>query len=173
MTLSGLSKYQLLTDQEAVFHRDFQLALPDVRLKELATEWIASKLNHLKNLFGVYFWIMVLNDRLYKIYVGKTKSLPQRLTEYRNKFQLHSPNDYKMQFFQDFIIKREPRARFDLYFCPASRETYTEKETEYVRDYGPLINEKSPGSSLAKRNVKQAFWEYYDGIFESKLCSPQ
>ena len=105
----------------------------------------------------------------YKIYVGKTKSLPRRLSDYTNEFQVHAPNDYKLRFFQSFILGREPNAAFDLYFSKGGAQGYTMDETEAVKEYGPLINERAETTAEDREIMKQAFAAHYSGIFAQKV----
>lgn len=166
MTLSGLDRYQLTSEEAATFHTEFKLVMSNVNLETL-------KLNNpalaaLSNVPGVYFWMMRLGSNTYKIYAGKTNSLPRRLRDYRNEFQEHAPNDYKLRFFQTFMLEHHSAAELDLYFIVA--DGHTQKENEIVRKYCPLINEKSRVSEPDRKILKDAFEEYYTSIFKGKLA---
>lgn len=126
-------------------------------------------LRALRDVAGIYFWTMRIGTSSYKIYVGKTKSLPRRLSDYTNEFQIHAPNDYKLRFFQRFILSREPNAVFDLYFAEEGAQGYTMDETETVKEYGPLINERAETTAEDREAMKQAFAAHYSGIFAQKV----
>ena len=84
-------------------------------------------------------------------------------------FQIHSPNDYKMRFFQDFIFKHIPDAKFSLFFRRCSLEEYTEIETYSLKRYNSLINQRAATKEETKEKMKQAFREYYEAVFISKI----
>ena len=46
---------------------------------------------------GIYFWILRHETKEYKIYIGQTNSLANRLVNYVSEFQAHSTNDYKLE----------------------------------------------------------------------------
>ena len=165
MTTSGLDQYLLKDDEAAMFHAEFKLVLKDINLETIKLN--IPELTALKNTHGVYFWMMRLGNSLYKVYVGKTNSLPRRLRDYKNEFQEHAPNDHKLRFFQTFMNERYPGSEFDLYFTVA--EEHTQKEKESVRKYCPLINEKTRVSEVDRKVMKDAFAGYYASIFKSKL----
>ncbi|WP_157726358.1 GIY-YIG nuclease family protein [Imhoffiella purpurea] len=81
-----------LSEKES-FTRDFLLIASNVRLDALNRELALKLVNDgLKkpaaNSIGVYFWILKLDTLEYKIYIGKTKSLPKRLIDYSVEFQI-------------------------------------------------------------------------------------
>lgn len=166
MTNSSFDQYLLNDEEAATFHAEFKLVLKNVNLETIQIN--NPELTALKNTHGVYFWVMRLGNSSYKIYVGKTNSLPRRLRDYKNKFQEHAPNDYKLRFFQTFINEHHPGSELDLYFTAA--EEYTQKENESVRKYCPLINEKAGVSDVDRKVMKDAFAKYYGSIFKSKLA---
>ena len=165
MTLLDLNRYQLNSEEKSTFHYEFKLIMSNVILENIKLNSPALKM--LSNVPGVYFWMMRIGINSYKIYAGKTNSLPRRLRDYKNEFQEHSPNDYKLRFFQNFIIEHHSDAEFDLYFLTA--DGHTQKENEVVRKYCPLINEKARVSEADRTVMKDAFEEYYKSIFKSKL----
>lgn len=168
MTFSGLDRYLLTSEEASVFYAELKLIMSNVNLETI-------KLNNpvltaLTNVPGVYFWVMRLGSRAYKIYAGKTNSLPRRLRDYKNEFQEHAPNDYKLRFFQTFILEHHSDAELDLYFIAA--DGHTQKENEVVQKFCPLINEKARVSKVARKIMKDAFEEYYKNIFKEKLDKP-
>ena len=166
MDISGLDRYQLASEEAAKFYIEFQLVMANVNLETIKLNNPA--LTALSNVLGVYFWMMRLGSSTYKIYAGETNSLPRRLRDYKNEFQEHAPNDYKLRFFQDFMLKHCADAEFDLYFIVA--DGHTQKENEVVRKYCPLINEKTRVSKADRKVMKDAFEEYYTSIFKEKLA---
>lgn len=166
MTLSGLNRYQLTSEEAATFHTEFKLVMSNVNLETIKLNNPA--LTALSNVPGVYFWVMRLDSSTYKIYAGKTNSLPRRLRDYKNEFQEHAPNDYKLRFFQTFMLEHHSDSELDLYFIVA--DGHTQKENEVVRKYCPLINEKARVSEADRKIMKDAFEEYYTSIFKGKLA---
>ena len=165
----GLERYRLGNVEAVTFHERFNLVLTDVDLETLSPRGPDPKLRALRDVSGIYFWTMRSGTSTYKIYVGKTKSLPRRLSDYTNEFQVHAPNDYKLRFFQSFILSREPNAVFDLYFTEGGAQGYTIDETEAVKEYGPLINERAETTAEDREVMKQAFAAHYSGIFARKV----
>jgi hypothetical protein len=169
-----MDHYELLkTNEKHILDEKFERISDDIRLSSLtkqdAEELVRKVLGYNpKDQIGVYFWLLRADGRTYKIYVGKTKSLKRRLSDYLVGFQVHSPNDYKLQFFQDFIFERVPEAKFALFFRRCSSDDLTECETEACRLFRPLINERAHESYPAREKVKNAFKEYYEAIFQSK-----
>lgn len=172
--ISNIKKYVMSPDDSVEFHRGFSKILTDVSLASLSKDQINKAISDTYTHFdgqltGVYFWIMRLGEIEHKIYIGKTKSLERRLSDYTNGFQIHSPNDYKLQFFQVFTSKHYPDAKFDLYFWLGDLANYTAKETESIRKYKALINEPAKPNKNVKGKMRDAFYEYYEGVFLSKL----
>lgn len=167
--LPGLERYRLCDDEVETFRSRFNCVLTDVDLETLAPRSPDSVLHALREVAGIYFWTMRMGASTYKIYVGKTKSLPRRLSDYTNEFQVHAPNDYKLRFFQNFIRGRAPTAAFDLYFAKEGTQGHTLDETEAVNLYAPLINERAETTSEDRAVMKQAFDTYYSAIFAKKL----
>lgn len=118
---------------------------------------------------GVYFWLLIIGSRAYAVYVGKTKDIERRLTDYLTPFQVHSPNDFKLRFFQNFVFRKEPNAQFPLFFEKCPSDQLIQRETELCQQYLPLINDRAQASAEAKAQVKDAFESYYDSIFEKKV----
>jgi hypothetical protein len=164
---SALSQYKLDANQAADFDQRFTLVLPDFGL-------IKDDLNHellvdVKDVPGVYFLIMRIGQCRYKVYAGKTKTIKRRLYEYTSEFQVHAPNDYKLRFFQDFMLKHDPQIKFDLYFQKSDIDGYTKMETAVVREYKPMINQRSHTVVAERMAMKEAFATYCVQMFERRL----
>ena len=140
----------------------------DALTKKIAEELIIDKkIDPVET--GVYFWILELEGKQYKVYIGRTKSLIRRLSDYTSTFQIHSPNDYKLRFFQEFIYENYKNANFSLFFRKCSKNDYTEIETSEIQRYKPLINLRAQVSVEEKNKIKKAFRSYYESVFISKL----
>ena len=165
MTFSGLERYRMTAEEKAVFLSEFQLIVSNVDLANIQLDDPA--ITTLSKIKGVYFCTVRVADSDYKVYAGRTESLPRRLADYKRGFQEHSPNDFKLRFFQPFFLARFPSAEFDLFFH-ASHDFKT-KETEVIRSFKPLINERQVAKPETRSAVKQAYEKYYVQIFDGKL----
>ena len=115
---------------------------------------------------GIYFWLLDLDSICYKIYIGKTTSLKRRLGDYSNPFQIHSPNDYKIKFFQEFILNKYKKAQFRLLFKRASKESITTLETKEINTFNPLINQRKKPSKEVQLKIFDSFQAYYNESFQ-------
>jgi hypothetical protein len=113
---------------------------------------------------GVYYWVMRYRGERFKIYAGRTNSLPRRIREYANSFQSGVPNDYKLQHFQDWMRERFPDAELDLYFMETSN--HGERETEILRRTRPFINKRAETDSAALLAVNR---EFFRAGFEKRM----
>jgi hypothetical protein len=105
----------------------------------------------------------------YKIYAGKTKAIHLRLRDYVRGFQIHSPNDYKLQLFQEFMMNHDSQIKFDLYFQNSDITGYTTMETLTVRKFNPFINQRGHSVAAEKDAIREAFALYCAQIFERRL----
>ena len=160
-----LKNYKISQSQVEDFRAEFSLVLENFGISKPEIRQ-HSILMDVKDEPGVYFLLMRLNDNLYKIYAGKTKCLRRRLDDYTNEFQVHSPNDYKLRFFRNFILKHESKTEFDLYFQKCTKDTYTQRETAMIEKYKPLINQRGDGGRMV---IQDAFEAYFSQVFERKL----
>ena len=117
---------------------------------------------------GVYCWVMRWREARYKVYVGRTKSLPRRLKEYGNQFQPGVPNDYKLRHFQRWMREEFVGAQLDLYFVESG--DHNALETAIVRKIKPFINERMHGDRDA---FVAASWLFYRDSFERRLAKRQ
>lgn len=167
--LPGLHKYELGRHETEAFHSHFALVQKDIDLERWASPSPDSRLSALRDVAGIYFLTMRIGTSTYKIYVGKTRSLPRRLSDYTKDFQVHAPNDFKLRYFQAYIRKHFPLAVFDLYFAAAGFQGYTSDETEAEKRYLPLINQRAETSAKDSLVMKSAFENHYSAIFSKKL----
>lgn len=166
--MQNLRKYMISDEDGRELQESFVELLSDVDLHCIDLEKHQESLKDYD--YGIYFWVLTLNNVRYKVYIGKTNSIVRRVKEYTIDFQIHSPNDFKMRFFQDFIAKSVSSFDLSLYFSPKTKETYTQSETQAIRYFKPMINERSNTSSDQKASIKKAFSQYYESVFSSKLC---
>jgi hypothetical protein len=117
---------------------------------------------------GVYCWVMRWREARYKVYVGRTNSLPRRLKEYTNKFQPGVPNDYKLRHFQKWMREEFEGAELDLYFVETG--DHNALETAIVWKIKPFINERMHGDKDA---LVAASWLFYRDSFEGRLANRQ
>lgn len=169
MKLTNLAKYRFTEDDQRTFQEEgFRKVHGDIKLNDIKaadTKTLAAA----EGAPGVYFWVLLLKDEWYKIYIGKTKSLVRRLSDYTNPFQVHSPNDYKLRFFHEFILGHATDAKLALFFKPCSLADYTDVETRLVSAFSPLINARSRAQGDERELMKAAFTKYYKAIFEREL----
>ena len=118
---------------------------------------------------GCYFWVLRHNHDLFKIYIGRTSSLRRRLNDYANNFQIHAPNDYKIRFFQQYCDQFVPEAELDMYFAHTPIERCKNRETELVRQFHPMINQRLASTQTQRDRIRNAFFEYYAEVFHTKL----
>jgi hypothetical protein len=105
----------------------------------------------------------------YKIYIGKTSSLKRRMNDYAKEFQPHSANDFKLRIFQQAIFDHAPDAVFQLRFRPVGLADCTRLESEAVREFLPLLSERSSPSAETKEAIRNAFEAFYRRGFEERL----
>lgn len=168
----GLEPFSLSADQMADIQARFALVLSDARLTIVSKQDISAAAASVQNGPGVYFWMMGAGGQNYRIYVGKTKSLARRVSDYMKDFQAHSPNDYKIRVFQQTILEKYPEAQFRLYFAAASLEKYTQIENELILRLDPLLNRRASTGAGARESFRKAFEAYYRAGFEDILTRP-
>lgn len=132
-------------------------------------EPLARLLETHKKVAGIYFWVLRHNSKEYKLYIGQTNSLANRLLNYVSAFQAHSPNDYKLRIFAAFLAELAPEAALDLYFAQTEVAKLRQAEKDAIRKYDPLLNKLPPPSAEAKEKLKSAFEFYYRSAFQQRL----
>jgi hypothetical protein len=161
----GLESYRLTKEDEFLLQSlGFKIIAEDVEFDALDLK--RPEIAALKDKKSVYFWRMRHGGEVFKIYVGKTNSLPRRLREYSNKFQPGVPNDFKLRHFQSWSRQQFPGSALDL--LAVQRDDHQAIETEVWRKTKPLINERAGVCSQA---LKGSHFAYYKNIFESKIKS--
>ena len=136
-SLPGLQLFQFSCTEAESLRAEYQPVLKGTDFGH--SQELKEVISNYKGVQGIYFWVMRQESLEYKIYVGKTKSLSDRVLNYISEFQPHSPNDYKLRIFQTFIVTLMPDATLDLYFARTDPFTLTQAENEAIRKYGPTI----------------------------------
>ena len=125
---------------------------------------------------GIYLWTVVIQNNNYKLYVGKAARQNGnglgRLLEYLKPFQLNSPNDFKIQHFDDYMKRNESTdVLYQLYYYEydaTSVRALTHLEKEIREKLKPVFgNDRMP-----KRRVPELhalYQQIWDDYFDSKL----
>lgn len=163
--MQGLNRYRLRPDESRVLCAEFRALLTDIDFRRSAPADVDPA-------SGVYFWVLRQSSDVYKIYIGRTRSIAKRVRDYHAEFQVHSPNDFKLRFFQEFVHGHFPDATFDLYFRAEPLETCKRIETECIRRYDPMMNQRSRHHE-ARVALKASFAEYYSQVFGLRLTQAE
>src|SRR6266404_9225090 len=97
-SLPGLQLFQFSCTEAESLRAEYQPVLKGTDFGH--SQELKEVISNYKGVQGIYFWVMRQESLEYKIYVGKTKSLSDRVLNYISEFQPHSPNDYKLRIFQ-------------------------------------------------------------------------
>jgi len=152
-----MEEFLLTREEKIAMQGPFSRCLESVDISCISKETILE----LDDFSGCYFWTMLADKKEYKIYIGRTRSIRNRVKDYSKGFQLHSPNDYKIQFFQEFINDNFCNVCLDLYFMKLPIKETSEREAKLIRTYKPLINDRMQTSIEDKNAVKDAHRQYY------------
>lgn len=135
--------------------------------------WHASQLRQVEIDFrgtpGIYFWVLVHQGKLHRIYIGKAKSLGYRIHNYASHFQPHSTNDFKLQIFHGFIKNALADSELELYFQPLEEATLKSAEREEISFFSPLLNNHMQAAPAARAALQDAFVQYYQSGFVAAL----
>lgn len=165
----ALKHYQLNDDHRAELEKRFrQISASTTLLQQSSLDSLAAVAPPDS---GIYVWILELDDIRYRIYVGRTKSLRRRVTEYQNAFQPHSPNDYKLRVFESFVAENSSSYRLILYFCQMPENVLIEEERLAIRLFDPLLNRRLDSTPESKEGLRLAFADFYKSSFTSTLYS--
>ena len=159
--IDRLAPFKLLKKLDSVFVRVLILPVIENLTKNQKVKDVSSPKN---NREGLYFWLLNYDDAKYKIYIGKTTSFSKRLSNYTSEFQAHSPNDYKLQVFLDFIGKWIPSATLDLYFWDCDHADLNVNEKNELKKHKPLLNKLSKPSKVLRAGFREAFKKYYQEL---------
>jgi len=166
--LAQFEAYCFTRDQVKALHSDFEPKLVGATFARSAC--LEDLLETHKRASGIYFWVLRHDEREYRIYVGKTKSLSNRLLNYMSGFQPHSPNDYKLRVFAGLLAELEPTATLNLYFSQKDPKVdLTAADNDAIHLFDPLLNQLPPATVEAKRELQEAFEAYYRDAFVRRL----
>jgi len=164
-----LERFALTPSLLRDLREEFQLALEGCDFRE-ATK-AKAKLQLGRSTPGVYFWLARAWGKQYRLYVGQTKSLSYRLSNYLSPFQPNATNDFKLRICSDLIVREHPEATFDLYFAqikgirsdsPRLRSELRDRERLMLDKYGgAFVNQRGAASLSAKERLRAAYEEFY------------
>ena len=120
---------------------------------------------------GVYFIAGKREEILLKVYVGRTKNFRNRLRDYHREFQVHSPNDRKMSFLQEWLKSGEEQVwQLRLYtLVVEEKEERAKKENKWIKVLKPLVNGTVRVEDRRyKDDVHAAFRNYFHAFFSSR-----
>jgi hypothetical protein len=164
---SGLARYQATELDLQSLRSTFDLVEENVHLRLLGNPAAGAPFAAFRE--GLYFFVLNFDRRQFKIYLGRTNALSRRMREYTSAFQPHSPNDFKLQAFQRFVLEVIPSATIDLYFQRLPASALKEAEAAAIKLYQPLLNELSQPTAEARQALQEAFSHYVRSTFEQRL----
>ena len=126
----------------------------------------AKQARSLTNEPGLYAWTVNTGTHEVVLYIGRASSLRQRICNYTQPFQPHSPNDRKLYFAQRALTNRFPKAQFSLYWQACSVELLNEREKREIHSLSPVLNVKSVYSKEHTAKLEQAYSDLYEEVLE-------
>ena len=165
--LARFDGFLLVGDEAGEMRSEFKPVLANAT--STRDESLTRLLETHKKVPGIYLWVLRNETKEYKLYIGQTNSLANRLLNYVSEFQAHSPNDYKLRIFAAFLAELAPQAVLDLYFAVKDVGSLKKAEKDAIRKYDPLLNQLPPPNAEAKEKLKNAFEFYYRSAFERRL----
>jgi hypothetical protein len=150
-----LNKMRLLAlkNSWSLVAKDFQLSAPGA----------ASRAKSLGGDAGTYLWTLVSGDEQYTLYIGKCSNLAKRIYGYTQSFQPHAPNDRKLVFAQIALTDLVGNAAFDLHFKHCALEDIDRMETEAIKLFSPILNQRTPYSQEARLEFEAMYQAFYRG----------
>jgi hypothetical protein len=112
---------------------------------------------------------MRIGQERYKIYVGRARSVRKRVKDYGLPFQVHSPNDFKLQLFQLFMADTWPDAELELHFVQCPEADLKKRELTLIKSLHPLIDSLRAPSPEERQQILQAFTRYYNNALKELL----
>lgn len=165
--LSGFDPFLFAANEADAMRSEFRPLLSKATFTR--DEPLVRLLETYKKVAGVYFWVLRHGTKEYKVYIGQTNSLANRLVNYVSEFQAHSPNDYKLRIFAEYLAELAPAAELDLYFAQTEVAKLKDAEKNAIQKYEPLLNKLPPPSAEAREKLKSAFDFYYRSSFQQRL----
>lgn len=162
--MKGVEKFKI----KEGFPGGFKLLFEDFRFDVPGEIHVAMKQdkNNEEIASGIYFWVMRWNDCNYAIYMGSSNNLMGRLKNYTAAFQPHSPNNFKIRCFHDFMGQEFSGATLDLYVLSEAidRKELYRHECGLIVKYHPLMN-KLPSLKESRREIQDKFKAFYRDSF--------
>jgi hypothetical protein len=118
---------------------------------------------------GCYVWVAQHNSSRYCVYVGRTTSIRRRAADYSAPFQLHSPNDFKLRFFEEDLRKAAPDALLSLYFKALPEKECFAEEQHLIAALHPAINSLPRPVESDRLVIKDAYRQYYRSAFRRRV----
>ena len=161
MDMMDISKYKCKGQERLTIDTNFSLVIsvPELNRKTFI---------HIPEKSGVYLLTVVIDGIEYKVYVGESKNLNQRLNQYTMKFQPTSPSDYKLLFFQELLFEKFEGSDIEFKIYIRVTEYYKAEEMEFIKDYNPWINGCSLTDNLYDK-IKLMYRSFYQMMFLNKL----
>lgn len=120
---------------------------------------------------GCYIWVAQYNSSRYCVYVGRTTSIRRRASDYSAPFQLHSPNDFKLRFFEEALREAAPQSKLSLYFKALPEKESLAEEQKLIAALNPAINTLLPPTESDRCVIKDAYRQYYRSAFHRRASS--
>lgn len=165
--ITGFDRFQFDESQYTAMCAEFSPLIIGTDLSRC--ERIEQIISGHKKVAAIYFWTMRLNDKEFKIYIGKTNSISLRAQNYTGEFQPHSPNDFKLRIFRSFISEVAPTATLNFYVSKITAHDLTNAEKLAIAKYNPFLNKRQHPSPEAKALLRDAFSLFYRSSFEGVL----
>jgi hypothetical protein len=142
--------------------------------KLIANDEIKNVIKNHRHTSGIYYWTLLIDSAEYIIYIGKTKSISNRLNNYIRNFQPHSTNDYKLKVFLSYILSICPKATMNLYFENCDPDSLTKTENLRINAFNfPILNRPhvdTPARQMRLSDLQEAFTRYYIQQFTDNLA---
>jgi hypothetical protein len=138
--------------------QEFQLLLADCRL---VLGRSSPGLAGLPAVAGCYLWIATHESARFSIYIGRTNSIRRRAADYSAPFQMHSPNDSKLRFFEEELRAALPAATLSLYFQAIPVEGCAKREQELIAALRPAINTLPVPDEHVRKAIADVYREHY------------
>ena len=166
----AIDDFELTASDKAEFDQVFQLVLGNVdfEITKFGKGTVQFPIHG-----GIYFWLMNLNGKQIKVYIGMTENLESRTKDYLRGFQPNSVNDFKLRFFQEFIKTTFGTAGFDLYFADfpnCTRKQLATVESGYRSKFDPIFDEIPLADEDTSSKLKFAYGEYLNKKFRARIA---
>lgn len=162
---SALDSCLVSESAASVLQAEFVLLLEDCKLSLGRS---SPGLSSLPDKSGCYLWVVRYGAAKYCIYAGRTNSVRRRAGDYSAPFQMHSPNDFKLRFFEEQLREFQPQAKLSLFFKAVPTEHCVEEEKRFISMFMPAINRLAAPSAQDREVIQSAYRDYYRSAFGNK-----